>query len=100
MCGGERRGQGEGGRGRGLALPLHAQAQVQSQQWQDNPADRQTDRQTQTQHNVRGIVSLTRRPARSLHTLTTRSSIDAIYKQLTRSPVHPLGGTAYLALEV
>ena len=29
-----------------------------------------------------------------------RSSIDAIYKQLTRSPVHPLGGTAYLALEV
>lgn len=29
-----------------------------------------------------------------------RSSIDTIYKQLTRSPVHPLGGTAYLALEV
>jgi structural maintenance of chromosome 1 len=29
-----------------------------------------------------------------------RSSIDFIYKQLTRSPVHPLGGTAYLALEV
>jgi structural maintenance of chromosome 1 len=28
-----------------------------------------------------------------------RSSIDTIYKQLTRSPVHPLGGTAYLALE-
>jgi len=32
--------------------------------------------------------------------LLSRSSIDAIYKQLTRSPVHPLGGTAYLALEV
>lgn len=30
----------------------------------------------------------------------SRSSIDTIYKQLTRSPVHPLGGTAYLALEV
>jgi structural maintenance of chromosome 1 len=29
-----------------------------------------------------------------------RSSIDTIYKQLTRSPVHPLGGTAYLAVEV
>jgi chromosome segregation ATPase len=29
-----------------------------------------------------------------------RSSIDTIYKQLTRSPVHPLGGTAYLAVEI
>ncbi|KAF8072553.1 SMC1 [Scenedesmus sp. PABB004] len=28
-----------------------------------------------------------------------RSSIDAIYKQLTCSAVHPLGGQAYLALE-
>lgn len=28
-----------------------------------------------------------------------RDSIDYIYKQLTRSSVHPLGGTAYLSLE-
>lgn len=32
--------------------------------------------------------------------LACRNSIDYIYKQLTRSSVHPLGGQAYLSLEV
>lgn len=31
--------------------------------------------------------------------LSCRGSIDFIYKQLTRSAVHPLGGQAFLSLE-
>jgi chromosome segregation ATPase len=31
--------------------------------------------------------------------VSCRNSIDFIYKQLTRSAVHPLGGQAFLSLE-